>query len=109
MQKTIVGVILIVLLIWGVAVLYLTQRNSMPLPQPMDTVETPDAPPAKAQKPPIRYPIPTGEDPELASKPLPSLAQSDQAIADALSALIGRQPFRKLFRLDDIARNIVVT
>jgi Protein of unknown function (DUF3014) len=108
MQKTIGGVVILVLMIWGVAVYFLTQRNPAPMPQPMDMVETPDAP-AKQSKPSIRYPIPSAEEPGLASKPLPSLAQSDQSIADALSDLIGSQPFRKLFRLDDIVRNIVVT
>jgi hypothetical protein len=108
MKKLIASVVILGSLFFCAAVFYLTRQEPEPLAQTWEPAETPNPPSAQAE-PAIRYPVPENQDSQLASKPLPSLQDSDQSVSDALSGLLGRQSLKKIFRLDDIVRNIVVT
>lgn len=61
--------------------------------------------PAPAAKPAIRYPV---ESAEPAADPLPPLAESDGALADALAALFG-QRLPKLVYAQNIIHRVVAT
>lgn len=65
---------------------------------------TPTAPSAE---PAIRHPVPRSET--QATKPLPALAESDDAMRDAAGGLIGLDALTKFFNTDSIARRFVAT
>jgi Protein of unknown function (DUF3014) len=97
MKKPIWWLILIVVL-GGAAVLYFRLENEKPESQ----VQAPPAPPAE---PPIRHPIEPAEPPP---EPLPTLAESDPAMRDALAELFG-QKLEEFFNLQDIIHRVVAT
>ncbi|MGO9513899.1 MAG: DUF3014 domain-containing protein [Steroidobacteraceae bacterium] len=65
------------------------------------------APPAAPQEPAIEHPVPpaTGES----QGPLPALGESDPAIKDALSEVVGSDAVAQYLVPDNIIRHIVVT
>jgi hypothetical protein len=65
----------------------------------------PDAP--AAEQPAVRYPVPVAE--EQASKPLPTLENSDPMMRESVSALVGRKAFEAMVRPTQLIRNIVAT
>jgi hypothetical protein len=71
-----------------------------------------DSPPAaatapQAQKPEIRHPVPQVEG--APEKPLPPLDQSDEPLAERLSALIGNKAFDDFINPKELVRRVVVT
>lgn len=103
---------------WGIAALgalliaigaiayYFWQRQ--PAPEPVTA--PPAAPQAQAPAPPsaapsVEHPVETAAP----AAPLPSLADSDPAVRDALAPLFGTSAFDALFRPQEMIRNIVAT
>lgn len=103
MKKTIWWLILIVAL--GAAVLYVWFAGQKPQPQ---VAESPAAPAEPAVRHPIEEARPAVEPLAAPSEPLPALAQSDEAIRDALARLFGRR-LEKFFYLQDIIHRFVAT
>ena len=66
---------------------------------------TAPASPTRSAEPHIRFPI--AEAPP--SKPLPTLAESDSTLQDALVGLYGRGALTRFFHIDDIIRRFVAT
>jgi hypothetical protein len=87
---------------------YLWQQNSKPEPQVLEPIETSPSPTVQVE-PAIRYPIGKSEDGEAAPKPLPVLEESDQAMWDALSGLLGHKWLTEFLRPEHIVRHLVVT
>lgn len=85
----------------GLAAYFLWQP-SPPEPAPAQ-VQVPPPPPPPPPEPEVRQVI---EPPPI---PLPSLADSDSFMLDALAGLIGDKSLMKLFGTDRIIRNIVAT
>jgi hypothetical protein len=77
-----------------------TRLASAPAPAP--------SAPASAAAPAIRYPI---EAVQPASGPatVPTLAQSDRVLADALAAMVGRKAATSQLQADGLVRRLVVT
>ncbi len=73
-----------------------------PPPQPVAQREAPPAP-----EPQIRHPIPRTDAQE--AKPLPPLADSDDALQDAAAGLIDQESFARFFNMNSIVRRFVVT
>ena len=84
------------------AYLYWTSRQAPPAP--VAAAEPPVTPPPKAE-PRIEHPI----DAATPTTPLPSLADSDPALAGGLSALFGKTSFEQLFVPDALVRHFVAT
>lgn len=111
MKKTIGWLAVVVLAIGAAAFFYLRQQQPAPAPQPqaLPPVEMP-SPPVTEAEPAIRYPLPEEKEAgEVPSEPLPVLNESDQALRDALSGLLGREWFSEFFLPQEIVRRIVVT
>ena len=87
-----------VLAVVGPVALYLWVMGEKPQPQALQA-------PAPAEQPAVRYPI-EGVGPP--AQPLPALAESDAAVADALAGLFGRK-LEKFFNLQEIVHRIVAT
>jgi hypothetical protein len=99
MKKPILWLILILIVaLGGGAALYFWPENEKPEPQ---VQQQPAAPP----EPPIRHPIEPAAPP---AEPLPSLAESDSAMRDALAGLFG-QKVEEFFNLQDIIHRVVAT
>jgi hypothetical protein len=103
LKDPVIPVLLVLVLVGAVAGFYYWLSGQREAAQPPATVEAP--PPAEPQ---IRYPLQTAE-PGKEVKPLPPLAESDPALQEAATALIGKESLDRLFNIKDIARRIVVT
>jgi hypothetical protein len=97
-KKPIWWLILIVVL-YGAAVLYFWLGNEKRRPRARQPSAAPPAEPA------IRHPIEPAVPPE---EPLPPLAESDQAMRDALAGLFG-QKLEEFFNLQGIIHRVVAT
>ena len=94
-----------VLILASAAVLLYSWRTSRQPPHPAAVPATPQPPAAAA--PAVQNPVPAPSGP--ATAPLPTLAQSDAPMQQALTGLIGAQPVQQFFRPEMIVRHIVVT
>ncbi len=91
------------------AVYFLMQDSQQPtlvsqsatIPEPQSKSETEP----RSEPKPILKPVIEAQ----AEQPLPSLSESDKFILDALADLIGNSTLMKLFNVEKIIRNIVVT
>lgn len=105
--------------VWGAVVLLAaiavglavwSQRPAPPPPAATPPVTT--APPAQPAEPAIKHPIevarPEAKE-EVVAAPPPALDESDQAVADALAALVGRAPLKQFASLTGAVRRIVAT
>jgi hypothetical protein len=94
--------LILVVALGGAAVLYfwLTSENREPQVQ--------QAPPVPPAEPAVRHPIEPVRPTDEAAKPLPTLAESDGAMRDALAELLG-QKLEEFFNLQDIIRRVVAT
>jgi hypothetical protein len=98
-----------VVIVVGVGAWFYSHRKPSepePIPPPAAPVESlPEA------APPIRFPVP--ETPiataERSPAPLPGLAESDAAIGEALSALVGADALTAFLIPEDIIRRVVAT
>ena len=89
----------------GVAYWYwLREPLSRPPPPGPARVEAPATAPSAPAGP--RYPVPAAEMPP---KPLPALRESDVAILEALSAVMGSDAVRNLLHAEDVIRHAVAT
>jgi hypothetical protein len=110
MDKTFAWLIAIVIALGGVAVIYFHWQQRMVATTP-ELRTLPPPPLAQSKEPEIRYPIaqPPREPTAEPEPPLPALEDSDPALQDALSLLVGEKPMREHFMLDRIVRRVVVT
>ncbi len=95
--------IAVAVVIFGALAAYFYWQHSQPKPEPVH-VEAPPTP-LPPPKPEVRQVI---EAPPAPS-PLPTLADSDSFMLDALAGLIGNKSLMKLFHTERIIHNIVAT
>ncbi|HSD44315.1 MAG TPA: DUF3014 domain-containing protein [Burkholderiales bacterium] len=88
---------------------WLRDQASQPPAQPLAGAQPA---PQAAPEPAIRHPIedakPETQEPVAAALP-PSVDESDQAVADALAALVGRAPLEQFANLSGFVRRLVAT
>ncbi len=99
MNKPVIGVAAGVLVV-GIGIAYYFYGRSAPPPSQPTPVPPP---PAASSEPPIEHPVPS-----LAATPLPALNDSDSAVKEGLSSLIGAHAMQYVIP-QDIVRRIVVT
>jgi len=83
---------------------YWWQQQAKPAAPPIAVPAPPPAPDPKPAPPP-HFPLPQAGDPNA----LPALDQSDSALRELLSELVGRKAFDELFAVQGIVRRIVAT
>jgi hypothetical protein len=104
-NRPVIGVAAAVIVIAGGSWYYLQSRRAE---VPRTAAEQPPLPAAPPAEPPIQHPLPAG--PESAAKtPLPTLADSDAALRDALGGVAGAATVRDYLRPESIIRHLVVT
>ena len=101
MKKPILIAAVILALIGGIAA-YLYGQHSQPKMEPVQMQAPPPLPPAKPEVRQVIEAVPI-------APPLPVLAESDNFMLDALAGLIGNKSLMKLFHVERVIRNIVVT
>lgn len=102
MKKNIPTIVAVVVFLIGLAA-YLLWQPAPPPPAPVQVQALPPPPPPP--KPQVRQVV---EAPP-AEAPLPTLADSDNFMFDALAALLGDKSLMKIFRIERLIRNIVAT
>jgi hypothetical protein len=108
------GALLVAALVIGAIVAwYAWMRRAEAPPPPPPVAETPAAPAVAPQPnlaPPVRHPVEAIVPPAAeAPKPLPTIAESDPALGDALSSMLSAGTFQALFYPDRIVRRFVAT
>jgi DUF3014 family protein len=99
-----IGVIVVVIAAAALAAWYFGPWSKPPALPPASHVEAPPAaPPPAAQGP--QHPMP--ETAQL--QPLPTVKESDPAMRDAISGLVGKDAFEKFFVPEEIVHRIVAT
>lgn len=84
------------------AIVYFSQRGAEPVAEPAPVV----APPAEvAEEPPVRHPLPPADTEQA----LPSLADSDPLVRDAIAGLIGQESAERYLVPEQLVRHVVVT
>jgi hypothetical protein len=86
---------------------YYLHSNRAALPQV--PVEAPPAAPAPDAEPAIAHPLPEASGDTASKAPLPALADSDGALRDALTPLLGADALQAYLRPESVIRHIVVT
>lgn len=76
-----------------------------PAPPPTARLETPPVSPFDAPAEPPKHPV---EAPPV-REPLPALKESDPALLDALSKLVGTAALERFFNMEEVARRFVAT
>ncbi len=104
-NKPVIGVAAAVVLIAAGTWYYLESRHAA---TPPVAVTAPPAPPAEPAEPAIQHPVPDSGG-AASNAPLPTLADSDAAISDALGQLVGATAMKDYWLHDGIIRRIVVT
>ena len=102
---------LIILLLAGGALYFFKQHSSTPVETtavPLPVGEAPAQTPPLPSPLPERYPIPTTASGAVKTG-LPKLEESDSSVEEALSALIGKAAFEKLFQPTELIRRLVVS
>jgi len=84
---------------------YLQSRHA---PPPPPVAAQPPAP-AEPAEPPIQHPLPEGPADSEPKAPLPALADSDPAMNDALSQVLGNAVAKEYLLPENIIRHLVVT
>jgi Protein of unknown function (DUF3014) len=109
MKNSVKWLILVVGVAGAVAIVYNKWQSTQPVvqTQPVAPVEPAPPPVAKAEPPPIRYPV--GDAATAQAKPLPALPESDSVAQASVAGLVGQKPFADFFQSSDIARRIVAT
>ena len=106
MDKKVLFAIATVILLGAAYAAYTFWQNSHPVPEIVQSKNTPTSPPVPPPAPVVSQVI---EIPPPVLPPLPQLAKSDSFVLDALSNVLGNNSLKKLFHTDQIIRNIVVT
>ena len=102
MNKPVIGVAAVVLVVGIGIAYYFHGRSTLPPSEPAPV----PAPPAADTAPPIEHPVPSSAATQ--STPLPALNDSDSAMKDGLSSLIGANAMQYVVP-EDIVRHVVVT
>jgi hypothetical protein len=87
----------------GALAAYYYWQQTQPEPNAVETIAPP--PPVAPPKPVLRQVVKIPE----AQSPLPQLGESDSFMLEALAGLMGKEPVMKIFRVEQIIHNIVVT
>jgi len=104
-NKPLIGVAAAVVVVAAGTWYYLQSRHAA-LPRPPEAAQTP--PPAEPPaEPGIQHPLPESE--AAAKAPLPSLADSDGALSDALGQVAGAAAVKEYLLPESIIRHLVVT
>jgi len=99
-----IAVVVVLLAAAGFAVYYFGPWSRPPVLPPAPRVEAPRVqPPAAPQGP--QNPIATTEP----AQPLPTVKESDPAMRDAITGLVGADAFQRFFEPEDILHRIVAT
>jgi len=98
--------VVVVLVLGGIAAGYFYWQMQRETPVP-PVAEAPPPPPPPKPEPQIRHPIQPPATP--GEKPLPSLEESDAALAQVLTDFFGEKQVVEFIDLKDIVRRIVVT
>jgi hypothetical protein len=104
-NKPVIGVAAAVVVIAAGSWYYLQSRRPA---MPAAPATSPLPPPAEPAEPAIQHPVPEGGA-AAPTTPLPSLADSDAAMADALAQLAGASAVKDYLLPESIIRHIVVT
>lgn len=102
MKNRLLIVVAMIIIAGGIAA-YFYWPQIRPVPEPAHVQTPPPAPPPPA--PEVRNVV----DTPPAQPPLPSLADSDKLILDALSGLVGNKSLMKFFHADRFIHNFVAT
>lgn len=106
-NKPMIGVAAAVVVIAAGTWYYLHSRQAaLPRAPVSAQAPPPEAPPAE---PAIQHPVPEGQGGAASQPPLPSLADSDAAIGENLTQLIGAPAVKDYLLPENIIRHIVVT
>jgi hypothetical protein len=110
LNKPVIGVAAAVVVI-AAGTWYFLQRKPAAMPQVSTEAPQAQAPPASASaaEPAIAHPLPTVPVGAASQGPLPSLADSDSALRDALTPLLGAASITEYLRPESIIRHLVVT
>lgn len=99
-------VVVVVVILLAAAGAYYFWPGSPPPPPPPPAPPRAVAPPPAVEPPPAHYPI----EPKAAEpKPLPALKDSDPALREGISSIVGADAFRRFFSPEEIVRRIVAT
>ena len=104
--KPTIGVAAAVVLVAGGVWYYLQSRHAA---LPGAPVAAQPAPAEPAAGPAIQHPLPPAQDDSASKDPLPVLAESDPALSDALSKVIGASAVKDYLLPENIVRHLVVT
>ena len=104
-NKPVIGVAAAVVVVAAGTWYYLQSRHAEVSRTP-ETAQTP--PPAEPAEPAIQHPLPAGQTP-ASTAPLPSLADSDPAMSDALGQVAGSAAVKEYLLPESIIRHLVVT
>ncbi len=92
-----------VVILGGALAAYYYWQQAQPEPKAVEVTAPP--PPIAPPKPVLRQVVKIPE----AQSPLPQLGESDSFMLEALASLIGKESVMKIFRIEQIIHNIVVT
>jgi hypothetical protein len=100
-----IAVVVVLLAAAGFAAYYFGPWSRPPVIPPAPRVEAPPAAPAPAEPQGPRHPIASTEPPQ----PLPTVKESDPAMRDTITGLVGADAFQRFFEPEDILHRIVAT
>ena len=95
--------VIAVVILGGALAAYYYWEQTQPEPKAVEVTALP--PPIAPPKPVLRQVVKVPE----AQSPLPQLGESDSFMLEALASLIGKESVMKIFRVEQIIHNIVVT
>ena len=95
--------VIAVVILGGALAAYYYWQQTQPEPKAVEVTALP--PPIAPPKPVLRQVVKVPE----AQSPLPQLGESDSFILEALASLMGKESVMKIFRVEQIIHNIVVT
>jgi hypothetical protein len=100
-----IAVVVVLLAAAGFAAYYFGPWSRPPVIPPAPRAEAPPAAPAAAEPQGPRHPIASTEPPQ----PLPTVKESDPAMRDTITGLVGADAFQRFFEPEDILHRIVAT
>jgi hypothetical protein len=105
-NKPIIGVAAAVVVVAAGTWYYLQNRQAALPRVPAAQQPAPAEPPAE---PAVQHPLPGGQADSASKPPLPTLANSDAALSDALGQLVGASTLKDYLLPQNIIRHLVVT
>ena len=96
-------IVIAVVILSGALAAYYYWEQAQPEPKAVEVTALP--PPIAPPKPVLRQVVKVPE----AQSPLPQLGESDSFMLEALASLMGKESVMKIFRVEQIIHNIVVT